>query len=73
MLFPSLNQLTQRCFDMFVCVCVCVCVLSRISPIRLFVMVWTDRGAWWVTVHGVERVGHNLATKPPPPQPYNLV
>ena len=25
-----------------------------------------DRGAWWATVHGVERVGHNLATKLPP-------
>ena len=24
-----------------------------------------DRGAWWTTVHGVTRVGHNLATKPP--------
>ena len=22
-----------------------------------------DRGAWWVTVHELERVGHNLATK----------
>ena len=26
-----------------------------------------DRGAWQTTVHGVERVGHDLATKPPPP------
>ena len=26
-----------------------------------------DRGAWLATVHGVSRVGHNLATKPPPP------
>ena len=25
-----------------------------------------DRGAWRATVHGVTRVGHNLATKPPP-------
>ena len=24
-----------------------------------------DRGAWQATVHGVTRVGHNLATKPP--------
>jgi hypothetical protein len=24
-----------------------------------------DRGAWWVTVHGVTRVEHDLATKPP--------
>ena len=26
-----------------------------------------DREAWWATVHGVTRVGHNLVTKPPPP------
>ena len=26
----------------------------------------TDRGAWWATVHGLARVGHNLATKPLP-------
>ena len=26
-----------------------------------------DRGAWQATVHGVERVGHDLATKPPLP------
>ena len=24
-----------------------------------------DRGAWQATVHGVTRVGHNLATKSP--------
>ena len=24
-----------------------------------------DRGDWWATVHGVARVRHNLATKPP--------
>ena len=23
----------------------------------------TDRGACWATVHGLQRVGHNLATK----------
>ena len=28
-----------------------------------------DRGAWQATVHGVARVGHDLATKPPPPPP----
>ena len=22
-----------------------------------------DRGAWWATVHGVRRVGHDLGTK----------
>ena len=26
-----------------------------------------DRGALRATVHGVARVGHDLATKPPPP------
>ena len=26
-----------------------------------------DRGASWATVHGVTRVKHDLATKPPPP------
>ena len=25
-----------------------------------------DRGAWWAAVHVVTRVGHDLATKPPP-------
>ena len=25
-----------------------------------------DRGAWQATVHGIARVGHDLATKPPP-------
>ena len=24
-----------------------------------------DSGAWWATVRGDARVGHNLATKPP--------
>ena len=27
----------------------------------------TDRDNWWVALHGVARIGHNLATKPPPP------
>ena len=26
-----------------------------------------DRGAWCATVHGIVRVGHDLATKPPIP------
>ena len=26
-----------------------------------------DRGGWQDTVHGVARVGHDLATKPPTP------
>ena len=29
-----------------------------------------DRGAWQAIVHGVARVGHDLAIKPPPPPPY---
>ena len=24
-----------------------------------------DRGAWWATVHGVTRIGHDWASKPP--------
>ena len=28
-----------------------------------------DRGAWQAILHGVARVGHDLATKPPPPPP----
>ena len=27
-----------------------------------------DRGVWQATVYGVARVGHDLVTKPPPPQ-----
>ena len=27
-----------------------------------------DRRTWWVTVHGVARIGHDLASKPPPPR-----
>ena len=27
-----------------------------------------DRGTWQATVHGVARDGHDLVTKPPPPQ-----
>ena len=25
-----------------------------------------NRGAWWATVHGVPRVRHDLANRPPP-------
>ena len=31
-----------------------------------------DRGAWRAAVHGVARVGHDLATKPPPYLPNAL-
>ena len=30
------------------------------------------RGTWRATVHGVARVGHDLATKPPPPPKFML-
>ena len=30
-----------------------------------------DRGAWRATVHGVAKVGHDLAGKPPPPPHLN--
>ena len=29
-----------------------------------------DRGAWWVTVMGLQMVRHNLAIKPSSPPPY---
>ena len=33
----------------------------------------TVRGAWWATVHGVARDGHDLGTTPPPPPPYETL
>ena len=30
-----------------------------------------DKGAWRAAVHGVERVRHDLATKPPPPRKFS--
>ena len=30
-----------------------------------------DTGAWWAAAHGVKRVRHDLATKPPPILPIN--
>jgi len=36
------------------------------NPLQYFLLENTmDRGAWWV--HGVARVGHDLAIKPTPP------
>ena len=32
-----------------------------------------DRGAWWATVHGIAKVGHDLATKSPPPGHIDLL
>ena len=34
-------------------------------------LAWDDREGWWATVHGVARVGHDLATKPPPAETLN--
>ena len=32
-----------------------------------------DRGAWQATVHGVPKVGHDLATKPPSSHLYRFI
>ena len=32
-----------------------------------------DRGAWQATVYRVAEVGHDLATKPPPPPLYSML
>ena len=38
------------------------------NPLQYSCLVYPmDRGAWWATLHGVTRVGHDLMTKPPPP------
>ena len=37
------------------------------NPLQCSSLVYPkDRGAWWATVRGVTRVGHDLETKPPP-------
>ena len=36
------------------------------QPTPVFLENPMERGAWQATVHGVVRVGYNLATKPPP-------
>ena len=38
------------------------------SSILAWRIPWT-RGAWQATIHRIERVRHDLATKPPPPPP----
>ena len=47
-------------------------ILEKEMATQSSILAWEismDRGAWQVTVHGVVRVRHNLATKPPlPPQ-----
>ena len=37
------------------------------KEMETLVLAWKismDREAWWATVHGAARVGHDLATKP---------
>ena len=55
---------------MYVCVCVCVSVYigeGNGNPLQYsFLENPMDRGVWRATVHGITRVGHDLATKPPP-------
>ena len=50
---------------------VCVCIHIREgngNPLHYSCLENSiDRGAWWATVHGITRVGHDLATKLPPP------
>ena len=44
--------------------------LKKGMAIHSSILAWRipmDRGAWRATVHGVARVRHDLATKPPPP------
>ena len=44
--------------------------LKKEMAIHSSILAWKnpmDRGAWQATVRGVARVGHDLATKPPPP------
>ena len=44
--------------------------LEKEMATRSSILAWRinpmDRGAWRASVHGVARVGHDLATKPPP-------
>ena len=37
------------------------------SSILAWRIPWTERGAWQATVHGIARVGDDLATKLQPP------
>ena len=37
------------------------------SSIHAWRIPWTEESGRLHTIHGVARVGHNLATKPPPP------
>ena len=44
--------------------------LKKEMTIHSSILAWRipmDRGAWQATVHWATKVGHGLATKPPPP------
>ena len=36
------------------------------NPLQYCLQNPMDRGAWWATVHGIARLGHDWVTKPPP-------
>ena len=36
------------------------------NPLRYCLENPMDNGAWWTIIHGAARVGHDIATKPPP-------
>ena len=44
------------------------------NPLR-YSCLWNfmNRGAWWATVHLFTRIGHDLATKPSPLLPWNVL
>ena len=48
-------------------------MLEKEMAIHSSILAWRipmDRGAWQATVHGVLRVRHDLASKPPPTYTY---
>ena len=47
--------------------------LEKEMAIQSSILAWKnpmDRGVWQATVHRVAKIGHNLATKAPPPPPH---
>ena len=48
--------------------------LEKEMAIQSSILAWKnpmDRGVWRATVHRVAKIGHNLATTPPPPPRLN--
>ena len=46
--------------------------MATYSSILSWEITWTE-GAWQITVHGVTRVRHDLATKQQPPPPLQVI